>query len=271
VASHEVAIDDKGDVRVTIRQRTPAEQLATLWPSLRSAMANHYVGQIARDSVRLLDNGATPGEIMTEALLAVVDQTDDGVGHDVALAADCLGLALQGQDDQRVLPLVTGLAGLSEQTRGREPLRVAPADRGDLVELIEGEQLEAAMATAQTLDPDAARAAMIEAASRHHLGYGHGVIYTQKVFEMIDRTGATAAAPLLAQLARSLTLMTREDTLPYMRATTRAIDATDLRALATTERTAGPVTDNLVDRFLDAEQAPITEAVTAPAVWGSRA
>ena len=41
----------------------------------------------------------------------------------------------------------------------------------------------------------------IEAVSRHHLDYGHGAIYTQKAFELLDRVGWDRAPALLPHLA----------------------------------------------------------------------
>ncbi|MEM8925640.1 MAG: Rieske (2Fe-2S) protein [Actinomycetota bacterium] len=267
VLHHATDVDDRGDVRVTITATSPADRLAALWPSLRSALGNHYVGQLSRDTVRLLDNGATPTDVMTAALAATVDHTEDGVDHEVALAADCLSLSEAATDDDRVLPLVVGLSGLSEQTRGRTAYAPTgqPADVEDLVDLIERERLDEAMVTAAALDPTTARGPFVEAASRHHLGYGHGVIYTQKVFELLDRVGPEATPVLLSQLARSLTLMTREDTLPYMRSATRAIAEVDLDALAALPRTdTDPATvERLVDAFLEADEAPIVDAVVA--------
>ena len=264
VACHTTSVDSNGDVRVSIERPSRDEQLRVLWPSLRSALANHYVGQISRDTVRLLDNGATPAEIMAVAVDSRIGHTEEGADHEMALAADCLAIAEEREGDDRVLPLVIGLAGLAEQTRDRPAVTAEPGDRGVLVELIESERLEDAMSTCGALGPDAARPHLIEAAARHHLGYGHGSIYAQKAFELLDRMGPASAATLLPQLTRSLTLMTREDVLPYMRKTTRAIDAVDLETLANSPTTR-PVTEAEVDEFLNAEELDIPRAVTLAA------
>ncbi len=261
VACHPTSVSADGDVHVSIQRPTKAEQLEVLWPSLRSALRNNYVGQLSRDTVRLLDNGATPAEIMAVAIDATIAMTEDGADHEMALAADCLAIAEERNGDDRVLPLVIGLSGLSEQTRGREPMEVAPADRGDVVELIESEDLVGAMATVGTMTSLDARPKLVEAASRHHLGYGHGSIYAQKTFELLDRIGEDSAAALLPQLTRSLTLMTREDVLPYMRKTTSAIDDVDLDALASTTRTDPSMPDSIIAEYLDANAPGIGRAV----------
>ncbi len=260
VTCHSTSIGDNGEVHVLIQRPSREHQMRVLWPSLRSALNNHYVGQISRDTVRLLDNGATPAEIMAAAIEATIGRTEDGADHEMALAADCLAIAEERHGDARVLPLVIGLSGLAEQTRGRTEVTVEPSDRGDLVELIERERLEDAMATCGALTASAAQPHLIEAAARHHLGYGHGSIYAQKAFELLDRIGETSAASLLPQLTRSLTLMTREDVLPYMRKTTRAIDEVDLQTLADSP-TVRRVSEAEVDEFLNAEQFDVPRAV----------
>ncbi|MFW2383496.1 MAG: Rieske (2Fe-2S) protein [Acidimicrobiales bacterium] len=260
VACHHVMIDDAGTVRVRINRRSPEEQLSTLWPSLRSGIKNDYVGQVARDTVRLLDNGATPAQVMAAALHATVEHTEDGADHEVALAADCLAMAEERSEDDRVLPLVVGMAGLAEQTRDRAAVTAEPRTDGTLAELIEIEDVHGAMGLAAALDLDTARKEMVEAAARHHLGYGHGAIYTQKVFEVLSRVGPALDSVLLPQLARSLTLMTREDLLPYMRKTTRAIADVDLERLAESPRTVSKVPEHIVTEFLDAKDPGIERA-----------
>ncbi len=261
VPCHPVSIDDSGTLRVSVQRRTPDEEQARLWPSLAGAIERHYVGQLARDTVRLLDTGVAPSTIMAAALGATAARTEDGVGHEVALAADCLAIAEDRDGDERVLPLVIGLSGLSEETRDRPLVEAAAVDDGDLVEAIEREDVAAAMGRAATLEPEMARPLFVEAAARHHLGYGHGVIYTQKVFEVLERTGAECASTVLPQLARSLAVMTREDLLPYMRKTARTIAELDLESLAASRRTAESIPDELVTEFLDRTDPGIDRAV----------
>ena len=261
VACHPVAIDSDGAVEVRIDRPSVQEQQATLWPSLQSGLERHYVGQISRDTVRLLNTGATVEQVMAASVVATVERTEDGADHEIALAADCLSIASERSGSDQVLPLVLGLSGLSEQTRGRPVVAAEPVDTGDLVDLIEREDLEGAMGRAATMTIDEARAACIEAASRHHLGYGHGAIYTQKVFEMLGRTGPDLGPVLIPQLVRSLTVMTREDLLPYMRRTATAIAEVDLAALANAPTHVESVSPELVDEFLAAGDPGIESAV----------
>ncbi|MEM7275758.1 MAG: Rieske 2Fe-2S domain-containing protein [Actinomycetota bacterium] len=270
VACHRVDLVD-GEVQVTIEVPDQASRQAVLWPSLKRGVENHYVGQIARDSVRLLDTGATPADILAEGVAATAARAEDGIGHELAMTADCLALAEIRTGTEQALPVVQGLAALSEVTRDRPSREVQrPAPEVDVPAAIEVEEVDAAMAGTlgailEGRDPETVRRALIEAASAHHLGYGHGIIYTQKSFEFLDRVGWDRAPELLPHLAARLTYLTREDTLPYMVGAMRQLAGIDLGMLAETERADGWEPDELADALLTADEAPLTVAATAAA------
>lgn len=270
VACHHVDIDDDGQIQVTVVEPSDDERRAQLWPSLERAIGDAYVGQMSRDAVRLLRAGASPAEIMWVGFERALPQTDYGPGHELALATDCLSIATSRVGEGRALPLVQGLRALAEETRDR-PRRELPTTRTDLAlgRAIEAEDLEAVMAaTVQLLDDgaDAAtmRAEFIDAVSQHHLGYGHGIIYTQKSFELLEMVGWDHARSVLPHLGVTIASSTREDLLPYMRSAMRVIDDVDLQALARASRAPSwaPSTE-LVDELLDATSAPIDVAVSA--------
>lgn len=278
VACHPVAVAD-GEVRVTVRRPSAAETRERVWPSLRRGLAADYMGQVARDTIRLLDAGATPAAVMAEAVRARAAHTEDGVGHEMAMAADCLARAEGAEGDERVLPLVQGLSGWAEETRDRPALPLPPPDASiDLAAAVEAEDEAGALASvrgqlADGVGRDELRHQLLLAASAHHLSYGHGIIYTQKAFELLDRIGWDAAPDLLPHLASTLVRATREDTLPYMRPAVRALAGIDLEALAAapgpdaTGWSAGaqPLTE-LAAELRGASEAPI--ALAAAAVLG---
>jgi nitrite reductase/ring-hydroxylating ferredoxin subunit len=263
VACHGVEVVD-GEVLVTVDRPSPEEERARLWPSLRRGLEADYVGQVARDSTRLLTAGAEPAEIMWAGVALAAPRTEDGIGHELAMAADCLALAEVRTGTDRALPLVQGLSGLAEVTRDR-PRRPLPAPDPsvDVPAVIEAEDAEAAMAgvlgaVLDGAEPSAVRDRLIEAASAHHLGYGHGMIYTQKSFEFLDRVGWDHAAALLPHLASRIVWSTREDTLPYMAKAMRQLATVDLGRLADSEqRVDGWRPEALVDELLAAPEAPI--------------
>ena len=271
VRSHPVEIRGN-EVWVSVTQPTKAEKLEQLWPSLRRGIEADYRGQIARDTARLLDAGADPVDIVWEGIRIGSPRAKDGVGHEMASAADCLASVELYEGLDRTLPLAQALAGISETTRDRPPYEpVPPDDAVDFVAAIEAEDRDGAVASlraalADGVDPDVVRSWFIESVAAHHLSYGHGAIYTQKAFELLDRAGWDRADDLLPHLVNALVHLTREDTLPYMRRARREIDAVDLDAMASTADRDGPGWSGeagLRGILLDAGHAPIAVAVDA--------
>ncbi len=278
VASHDVRIEGD-DVIVSVTEASAETTLAGLWPSLQRGIERDYSGQMARDTARLLQAGASPEEILAVGLRHGLPRSEWGMGHDMAVAADLLHLA-DGYDDlDKTLPLTQALSGFSESNRDRQPhdvpaLADAPVDQHGFVDALEREDDAGAVNAVRALlasgDMDVtvpiARSWFIDAVSRHHYNYGHGAIYTQKAFTLIERIPEIAEL-LLTELALTLVYGTREDTLPYMRKANRAIDAVDLDALAAAPGPAltgwSDTDDALVNHLLDADQAPIEELVEA--------
>ena len=267
VPCHAVTIED-GTIHVTVDEPTAAEERERLWPSLRRGVEDSYVGQVARDSIRLLANDAAPEAIAWVGFEHALPREEWGIGHAMATAVDCLAWTVERDGDDRALPLVQALAALAEPTRGRPARQRREPRAGDLLEAIEGEDHDAAMGIARRLaaeaDPEEVRRRFIEAASMHHLSYGHGIIYTQKAFELLDLVGWDKADLVLHELALATTWGTREDTLPYMRKAVAEVAALDLGALATTPVDPEWNDPQLVDVLLDLDDAPIAAAVAAP-------
>ncbi len=276
VACHRVEVNDQDEISVTVTKPSSEELRDRLWPSLRSGFENDYLGQLSRDSIRLLDAGATPASILWEGVSIAAPKHDYGPGHDLAFAADCLHLAELWEGDEQALPLIQGLAGLAEGSRDRTPSPTGQAllspgtDHPDLGERIEAEDLDGAMASvvaslAEGVDVATIRHQFIKAVSQHHLGYGHGAIYTQKAFELLDRVGWDKAIDLLPMLAKSITYSTREDTLPYMAKFMKAMARVDLDALASADDRAttrwNP--EETIDQLLNADKQPLELAVAA--------
>lgn len=270
VACHRVEIADDGAIEVTVVDPTPETARAQLWPSLDRGFDNNYSGQMARDTVRLLHNGATPAEIVARELVRSQGREDYGVGHGLAMATDCLALADLYPGDQAALPTVQALSAMAEPTRFRPTVDLAvPDPTADLAVAIEAEDVAAAVgATLAMIEAGAAPADLLaayaDAVSQHHLSYGHGAIYVQKCFEMLDLIGWNHAPDLLPHLTISLTYATREDTLPYMRKAFAEIQAADIDALAAAA--VDPTwsgRDELVAALTDSPQAAIAAAIDA--------
>ena len=68
--------------------------------------------------------------------------------------------------------------------------------------------------------------------SDHLLSYGHGAIYSQKAFELLDRIGWERADTVLPHLVPAIVFGTREDKLPYMKLFHRGLAELNLDQLA---------------------------------------
>ncbi len=170
-----------------------------------------------------------------------------GWGHSIASATDCLAMLDLYEGDQRALPVVQAIAGTAEMERGRrvnplpQPARSLPVDaRSAFREFVEGEDVE----EAQSLLLGAIHAGrgrdeistwFTDVVSDHLLSYGHGAIYSQKAFQLLDMLGWDRADTVLPHLVPTIVYGTREDTLPYMRPYMRAMAALDLDTLAAIE------------------------------------
>ncbi len=270
------AVEVRGDrILVTVTEPTDEAKRDALWPSLARGFDRDYVGQMARDTVRLLHAQATPEDIIWAGIAASSPRIDWGVGHGTAMAADCLAISDMFEGDEKALPLVQGLSGMSEDSRDRRAWSLPDPDATvDLEEAIETEDFTGAQAATLHLlrsgaTLDEMRRRMIEVTSRHHVGYGHGVIYMQKTFELLERVGWDRAADLLPWQVLTPVLGTREDLLPYMRKAVRAIEEVDLEALAAApdRRETGWAdrANELRDAILDSPEAAISEAAAAVA------
>jgi nitrite reductase/ring-hydroxylating ferredoxin subunit len=244
VRTHPVGVAADGALTVVIDDPDPAELRPRLMASLRRGIERDYIGQVSRDVVRLLRADANPGEMIWEAVAHGAPRADFGWGHSIASATDCLAMADLYDGDQRALPIVQGIAGIAETERDRpvnpvpEPVRtLGPDPMAEFRRHVEAEQLEPAQAvlrgaihagwTADELQPW-----FTAVVSDHLLSYGHGAIYTQKAFQLLDALGWERADTVLPYLVPTIVYGTRMDTLPHMRPFTRALGAVDLNELA---------------------------------------
>ncbi len=280
VRCHTVKVEGD-EVIVEITPQSNEEKRIQLWPSFRRGIERFYPGQIARDTVRLLAADATPEELVAEGLRVGVPKTEWGLGHETAVSADLLTLSDGFAGTQKAIPLVQALSGIAEITRDRDqrtppPVTAIEPTREAFLNSIETEDWAASVAALHGLlgDGDAiekgalntARSWFIEAVSQHHYNYGHGAIYVQKVFELLERLDPSMIEVLLSELAMVLVYGTREDLLPYMRKAIRLIDSLDLEALAAAPsftETDWANRASAVELLLDASEAPIDELAEA--------
>lgn len=243
VRTHAVTVDADGALSVALTEPDPIDLRRRLLESLQRGIERNYVGQVSRDVVRLLRADADPGEMVWAAVAHGAPRGEFGWGHSIASVTDCLGMVDLFDGDQRALPIVQGIVGVAEQERDRRvnPLppparQLGPDPATAFRHHVETEQLEDAQALVRAAihagwTADEVRPWFTAAVSDHLLGYGHGAIYTQKAFQLLERLGWDRADTVLPHLVPTIVYGTREDTLPYMRPFSRALDAMDLDAL----------------------------------------
>ena len=218
-----------------VRQRTRV--------SLRSGIERDYTGQVSRDVVRLLQASENPGELIWEAIAYGAPRAEFGWGHSVASATDCLSMVDLYEGDHRALPIVQGIAGIAESERDRRVnILPRPSHEADATAAAfrdrrrgRGDRAGAGLLLAAIERGDDAtdlRPWFTDVVSDHLLSYGHGAIYTQKAFELLDMIGWDRAATVLPHLVPTLVYGTREDKLPYMRPFMKALAGFDLAMLA---------------------------------------
>lgn len=252
VRTHVVDVADDGTISVSLVEPAPGELRPQLLASLRRGMAKDYVGQMSRDVVRLLRADANPGELIWEAVAYGAPRADFGWGHAIASLTDCLAMTDRYTGDSRALPIVQAIAGVAEEERDRpvnplpDPAQVLPADpRAEFRRLVETEQLAPAQslllgAIEQGYGAADIRPWFTDVVSDHLLSYGHGAIYAQKAFQLLERLGWERAGTVLPYLVPTIVYGTREDKLPYMKLFHRGLAQLDLDELAEAAATPDP-------------------------------
>lgn len=245
ITTHPVTVDDDGNVLVSLHEPDVDTIRPRLLASLRRGIENDYIGQVSRDVVRLLKADANPGELVWEAVQHGAPRAEFGWGHSIASATDCLAMVDLYEGDQRALPIVQAIAGIAETERDRvinplpDPARQLPTDAiAQFRQAVESEQLEHAQALVRAAIHSGSSASDLQpwftaVASDHLLSYGHGAIYCQKAFELLELIGWDRADTVLPYLVPTIVYGTREDLLPYTRPFMRSLGGEDLKALST--------------------------------------
>ena len=214
-----------GAVQVQVVQPDPADLIRTTHASLLEGLRERRIGQLARDTVRLLKFGVEPREIALAAAVEDAERAEYGSTHVLPVAADVLSYVDRHAGAAAVLPLMQVLE-LCAETNVRRPLRPRSstparpmgASLDDFAAAVEREDLSTAEALLlQALARDGAVACqrwLLQACTEHFIGFGHGLIYVTKGFDLLETCGFEHAARLLPGLLASVMQQTREDALP---------------------------------------------------------
>lgn len=219
VRSYPVRVVD-GMIEVDL---TPAPAATDkLWQSLHDGLWEYRMGRVIRDVARLIDAGVDPVAIAAWTAAFDARYGEYGLSHAPAVASEILHDL--GGNPTLALAQALDLAGRGNL---RRPLRPVPAlvDPGDDVA---GERFRAAVeAEDAALAEGLMRGAitkgwrraelepwMLAVCADHFLDFGHQLIYTIKLIDLLEASGWAHAADLLGGWTFGVVNATREDLLP---------------------------------------------------------
>ncbi|MEZ4452959.1 MAG: Rieske (2Fe-2S) protein [Nannocystaceae bacterium] len=217
-----------GVVELDVRDPELAEALPERLASLERAVLDGKIGQAARDVVRLLQLGVTPARIALEAARLDAAYAEYGTTHATPVAIDGLRLARRREGVDAALPLVQAFDVAAENHRRRPRRPVAdPIDPGadpiaagarlrDAVEAEDAALAEGLLrgAIARGVDLRTIEGWFVRLCAEHFLDFGHPLIYTFKIFDLLAEVGWEHADALLTALLYNIVVATREDLLP---------------------------------------------------------
>lgn len=233
VRSYPVRVVDR---IVELDLHAPASLIATLLADLEAATYRHEPGRIARNLVRLLDLGATPGDLAMTAARFDADHAEFGVTHVLALAAELVTEPTAQIEPALPLAQLFDLAGRANVRLGArvrpaaiEPTEDATATGEQLRRAVEGENAPLAEGILRGALAFGWRRTEIEpwffqVCADHFLDFGHPLIYCAKIFDALDVEGWRSADSVLGGLVHGIVFATREDLLPAWSGWRRRLD-----------------------------------------------
>jgi len=234
---------EAGMVEADLSPRPADGEVERRFASLDTALSERRVGQVARDTVRLLVAGVPPERIAVHAAAFDGLRAEYGATHVLAVASDVLECLSRFPGPEAALPLMVPL-DLASEASVRRPARtlVAPEDPGGSPAAA-GEALRRRV---EAEDAPAAEALLLGALERgwplavvegwcdrlvadHFLDFGHPAIYQRKAFALLRRAGCEGTAAVLSGHLFGIVNATREDLLPPWSAYRRAVAADEPR------------------------------------------
>jgi nitrite reductase/ring-hydroxylating ferredoxin subunit len=243
VASWPVRVLD-GVVEVDLTPPDPTAEIARRFESLHQALWQRRGGQMARDAVRLLALGVS--EHRLAAWVAAWDgrHAEWGASHALAGCEDARLQAGRFPGPRFVKHLIQPME-LASEGGVRRPAHLLPdpIDPGSdpeaggraFFDAVEGEDADRAIGLLRgALARGFGRAELEpwtwEVVAAHHLGFGHGLIYQSKVWELVEGDGAVHAEDILCGHVRGIVGGTREEVLPAWAAFRERLAGVDLDA-----------------------------------------
>ena len=217
-----------GIVQIDVAPVPAAEERGRIFASLERAMLDRKLGQAARDVVRLLQIETPPSAIALAIARFDARHAEYGTTHALPVAVDALALAKARSGIEGALPLMQAV-DLASESNTRRPVRAVPAPEDPCADPAEAGI--ALRARVETEDAAGAEALLYGALARgfgraeiepwffrlcadHFLDSGHALIYTDKVFDLLEQTNFEGAKELLGAHLHGIVTGTREEVLP---------------------------------------------------------
>lgn len=279
VRSYPTRIVD-GEVEIDLSEPDAQAAIPALYESLTEGLLERRAGQITRDLLRLLHAGVPGDRLAFEAAAFDAERAEFGTGHGLPVAADVANMLHRHPGSAALGPLMQAMEASCEPNI-RRPLRALadPVDPGSDVEALE----DRVAAHVEKLQPGDAEALLRGALQRgfgreviepwffrantgHFLGFGHGLIYAVKAFDLLDRVGWDHAERVLPALLYRLTIFTREELIPTERRLRERLEQIEPRldelyALSNGADLAGEARGALIAAVLDGSDAEALGAV----------
>ncbi len=279
VRSYPVRVVD-GQVEVDLSEPDPEAMIPPLYESLHDGTLESRLGQMTRDLLRLLNAGVPAERLALEAAGFDADRAEYGSNHALPVAADVAAMLHRHPGSAALGPLMLAMESASESCI-RRPLRplAEPIDPGADLEALE----ERASGAVEKMQLGASEGLLRGALQRgfgreviepwfyrvntaHFLGFGHGLIYTVKVFDLLDRVGWEHAERLLPALLFRLGVFTREELIPTERRLRERLERIEPRldelyALSSGAELSADARAELIGAVLDGSDAEALDAV----------
>ncbi|MEN8183478.1 MAG: Rieske 2Fe-2S domain-containing protein [Myxococcota bacterium] len=231
----------EGSVEVDVADPDPAAAVPGLLESLDEGLLERRLGQVARDVVRLLEAGVAPEELLLRAASFDSGRGEFGMGHAAAVATDVLPMLERYEGVRAALPILQVMDVASQPNVRRPPRPSFEALDPGPDSCAAGETLRAhaeAMnlpkaegllrgALAAGEDREVVERWLFALCCDHLIGFGHGLIYQIKVFDLLDRLGWERADEILPGHLAQVVLFPREECIPTHAALARFLDAVD--------------------------------------------
>ncbi len=279
VRNHMVRVH-KGRVQVALCHEDPVQLRRRYRQELDEGVHELRLGQIARSVVRMVGLDVSPETLFGHAAVYDAERGEYGITHGPALAMDLLTLYKRYYLEDPLVPLMVMFDFLTHthvrQAPRNRPKPIMPTEDPQTT----GERILAGIENDEIDHSEARLRGAIrqgwgrpevepwfyELCTRHFFGFGHGLIFTEKVFNLLEIVGWEAAEELLSGLLYRMGYATREDILPewaWFREATQALHPLfEVWFRGADEKRGLSAPEDFLCRVLDGHRTEALQAVT---------